>query len=179
MSNLVYFKGLNSFAQTVFAAIQQLAKKDFKDRCVDPEGRKAFLKNVNCAKEAVDRQHIFNCVHGFLGQINHQIDTHAAMSREDRIQTSCCGIAQLHECLIENVKKVCSNSFDYWKSKMIMSEHMEATCDKFQTVEYCDANAAPNFWPKLKKVFISPENEGVNIKYNSPVTALIVYMSMN
>ena len=78
--------------------------------------------------------------------------------------------------MFENIKGTCPNSLAYWKSKIIMTEHMENTCGPFQTVAYCDANANAQYWSKLKKIFASPENEGVEIKYKSPVTALIVYM---
>ena len=167
---------MNTFAQTIFGAIQVYAKKDYKDRCVDPEGRKAFLKHVNCATPDKQKR-IYDCVHGYVGQINHQINLHSEMSKEDRIATSCCSISQLHECLLDTIKEICPQSLDYWNSKIIMTEHMENTCGSFQTVKYCDANANPKFWPKLKKVFHGPEQEGVEIKYRSPITALIVYMS--
>lgn len=99
------------------------------------------------------------------------------MSKEDRIQTSCCSISQLHECLLSGIKTHCPKSLSYWTSKIIMTEHLENTCGAFQSVEYCDANANPKFWNELKKVFVSPEQEGIEIKYRSPITALIVYMS--
>ena len=116
---------MNTFAQTMFGLIQSRAKKDFKERCNDPTGRKEFIKHINCAKQNIDKEHVYNCVHGFLGQLNHQINTHASMSKEDRVVTSCCSISQLHECLLDNVKRICAGSLDYWKAKLIMTEHME------------------------------------------------------
>ena len=79
--------------------------------------------------------------------------------------------------MLANIKQDCPKSFAYWRSKIILTEHMENTCGPFQSIAYCDANANAQYWPKLKKIFESPENEGVEIKYKSPVTALIVYMS--
>ena len=169
--------GTNPVARRIFDAIHKVAKKDFNDRCVDPAGRRAFLEHVVCAKNTINRDKINSCVHGFTGQLNHQINQHASMTKEERIQTSCCGIAQLHECLITNVQSACPKNLAYWRRKIIMTEHMEKTCGEFQTVDYCDENASARFWPKLKRVFISPEGEGVDFKYQSPATALIVYMS--
>ena len=81
--------------KVIFDAIHKVATKDFNDRCVDPEGRKAFLKHIVCAKDAVNREKINACVHGFVGQLNHQINLHPSMSKGERVQTSCCGIAQV------------------------------------------------------------------------------------
>lgn len=78
--------------------------------------------------------------------------------------------------MLANIKTACPSSLDYWKSKIVVTEHMENTCGPYQTVAYCDANANAQYWTKLKKIFDSPENEGVEMKYKSPVTALIVYM---
>ena len=169
---------MSPFAQTIFGTIQSFAKRDYKDRCVDLDGRKAFLEHISCAKNSAEgRQKIYDCVHGYIGQLNHQINLHSTMSKEDRIQTSCCSISQLHECLLDNVKQICPNSLPYWKSKIVLSEHMENTCGSFQSTQYCDANANEKFWSQLKKIFLAPEKEGVEIKYKSPITALIVYMS--
>ena len=162
--------------KVIFDDIHKVASKDFKDRCVDPAGRKAFLKHIVCAKNAVNRDKINGCVHSFVGQLNHQINLHPSMMKEERIQTSCCGIAQLHECLIASVKSACPKNRAYWRSKIILTEHMEGACGAYQTVDYCDENATVQFWPKLKSVFLSPDSEG-EFKYKSPATALIVYMS--
>ena len=170
---------MSSATKMIFSGIHKIAQKDFIDRCVDPAGRRAFLEHIVCAKNAVNRDKVNRCVHGFVGQLNHQINLHASMSREERIQTSCCGISQLHECLMANVQALCPKNLAYWRGKIIMNEHMEKACGEFQTVDYCDKNASAQYWPKLKRVFIAPENEGVEFKYKSPATALIVYMSMN
>lgn len=89
---------MNTFAQTIFGAVQTYAKKDYKDRCADPEGRKLFLQHIACSTDSGSHDKVYANVHGYIGQLNYLINLHASMSKDDRIQTSCCSLSLLHEC---------------------------------------------------------------------------------
>ena len=95
---------MSTFAQTIFGAVQTYAKKDYKDRCVDPDGRKAFLTHISCSTDPAAHDKIYANVHGYIGQLNYLINLHSSMSKEDRIQTSCCSISQLHEGAIRKAQ---------------------------------------------------------------------------
>ena len=178
-------KCMGPFAQTMFGVMQYDAKKSYNQRCVDPNGRKEFLKHIQCGKEKKNMEPLHICVDNYVSQIDYI--TNKATNKEDQLGGMCCSVLQLHKCFVTKTGEICDKvtgpeTKEYFDRTFTasISEGMDYTCSQYRNLDMCKANLKAEVWEPLFKIGEDAAKEHQVSRFHSPITVMMkMFAKMN